>query len=104
VGCSNFYGCVVSAHKAIQAGTLGKMKLVKMLTPKIFAGAYWQDYRWFTAQKLEERYDQIKRLIDSASSNAEAITRVALNLLTVDGAETIAHIECIPDALSSVLV
>ena len=64
-----------------------------MLTPKIFAGAYFQDYRWHTPSVLQARYDEIQKLINTASSNAEAIARVAFNLLTQDGAETIAHIE-----------
>jgi len=74
------------------------------MTAKVFAGAYWQDYRWLTTPKLAERYDKIRSLIDTASSNAEAIAKVAFNLLTVDGAEMIAHIEGIQEALSSVLL
>jgi hypothetical protein len=95
---------MVSAHKGIQSSTLGKLGLVKMLTAKIFAGAYWQDYRWFAPHKLEERYNQIRAIIDTASSNADAVAKVAVNLLTVDGAEMIAHIEGIQEALSTVLL
>jgi len=95
---------MLSAHKGIQASTLGKLRLVKMVTRKIFAGAYGQDYRWFARQKLEERYDQIRNLIDTASSNADAIVKVAVNLLTVDGAQMIARIEGIEEALSAVVV
>jgi hypothetical protein len=41
-------------------------------------------------------------LIDTAGSNGDAVVKVALNLLTVDGAETIAHIEGIQDALQNI--
>ena len=83
----------VSAHKAIQAGTLGKLQLVKMLTLKIFAGVYFQDHCWHTPSVLQACYGEIQKLINTVSSNAEAIVRVAFNLLTQDDAETIAHIE-----------
>jgi hypothetical protein len=75
-----------------------------MKTTKIFAGAYWQDYRWFAPCKLEQRYDEICLAVSSAGSNGEAVARVPLNLLTIDGAHTIAHIENIHDALDSVLL